>query len=209
MRSRKPFALGLDPALYNPQGLKAVMQEEGGLEAVQHEYARLRREANQRLTRLGRSEFADSKAYRMNKDRFVRLDEIKPGKNYERDLARLTQEAARFVQARASSASGQRGIRREALDTLHENGVKWVNTKNFKQFTQMMEELRAKQLDRTFYSIYAPASDEEPQEDKQERARALKSLFDEWQSNGGTFGEGMKTVDWTNLVGRYDYSWLD
>lgn len=209
MRSRKPFKLGLDPALYNPQGLKAIMQEEGGIEQVQHEYARLRREANQRLTRLGKSEFADSMAYRMNKDRFKRLDEIKPGKNYERELARLTQEAARFVQARASSASGQRGIRREALDTLSDHGIKWVNTKNFKKFTEMMEELRAKQHDRVFYSIYAVGGDDEPIEDKQERSRALKALFVEWTKNGGAFKEQMSTVDWTNIVGRYDYSWLD
>lgn len=205
MRSRKPFALGLDPSMYNPLGLKAIMREEGGIERVQHEYARLRREANQRLTRLGKSEFRDSLAYRMNKDKFVRLDQIKS----ERDLARLTQDAAQFVQARASSASGQRGIRREAIETLHDNGVKWVNTKNFKQFTDMMEELRAKQLDTVFYSIYAPQGDEEAQEDKKERADALKRLFDEWTSNGGSFGNGKSAVDWSDLVGRYDYSWLD
>lgn len=205
MRSRKPFALGLDPSMYNPLGLKAIMQEEGGVERVQHEYARLRREANQRLTRLGKSEFSDSLAYRMNKDKFVRLDQIRS----ERDLARLVQDAAQFVQARASSASGQRGIRREAIDTLHDNEVKWVNTKNFKQFTEMMEELRAKQLDTVFYSIYAPQGDEEAQEDKKERADALKRLFDEWTSNGGSFGNGKSSVDWTDLVGRYDYSWLD
>jgi hypothetical protein len=182
MRERKPFRLGLDPALYNPEGLKAVM-EESGVDAVAREYSRLRREATQRLTRLGRSEFADSKAYTENKNRFVRLDQIDlETKAGQRRLARLTQEAARFVTARGSSASGLRAIRREAIDKLHDDEYKWVNTKNFKKFTEFMDDLRAEASDKLFYAKHPRG--EIPLAAKKERARELKKLFDFWLKNG-------------------------
>lgn len=182
MRERKPFRLGLDPALYNPEGLKAVM-DESGVDKVAKEYARLRREATQRLTRLGKSEFADSKAYTENKDRFVRLDQIDlETKAGQRKLARLTQEAARFVTARGSSASGLRAIRREAIDKLHDDEYKWVNTKNYKKFAEFMEDLRAEASDQLFYAKY-PKGDI-PEASKKERARELKKLFEFWTKNG-------------------------
>ncbi len=174
-RERKPFRLGLDPSAYNPLGFRAYSGQE-----IAHEYARLRREAQQRLTRLGKSEFRDSLAYTMNKDRFKRLDEIRS----RRELERLTQEAAQFVTARSSSASGQRGIRRDTIATLKaESGINWVNTKNFKQFTDFMEELRAVGADKIFYSKH-PKSEQEPQESKEVRANALQDLFESYLETG-------------------------
>lgn len=174
-RERAPFKLGLDPAAYNPIGLRSYEPED-----IAHEYARLRREANQRLVRLGRSEFSDSKAYTENVGKFKRLDEIQN----LRELKYLTMEAARFVTARSSSASGQRGIRRDVIATLKtESGINWVNTKNFKAFTDFMEELRAQSADKIFYSKH-PKSENEPEESKSERADALKELFEEYMETG-------------------------
>lgn len=182
MRERKAFRLGLDPALYNPEGLKAVMKE-SGVDVVAHEYSRLRREATQRLTRLGKSEFSDSRTYTDNKNRFVRLDEINlETKEGQRKLARLTQEAARFVTARGSSASGLRAIRREAIDSLHDDEYRWVNTKNYKKFTEFMDDLRAEASDKLFYAKH-PKGDI-PKASKKERSRELKKLFDFWTRNG-------------------------
>lgn len=174
-RERKPFKLGLDPAAYNPIGMRSYEPE-----VIAKEYARLRREAQQRLTRLGRSEFRESRAYTENAGKFKRLDEIKN----LRELKYLTMEAARFVTARGSSASGQRGIRRDVIASLKaQSGIDWVNTKNFKAFTDFMEELRAQAADKIFYSKH-PKSKDEPEESKQERADALQDLFETYMETG-------------------------
>lgn len=171
-RERKPFRLGLDPAIYNPTGLQAYVEDKG-INALKSEYSRLRREAKQRLDRLGRSEFSWTRAYQDNVNRFKRLDQIKD----PRELMRLTQEAARFVTARGSSASGQRGIRRDALDSLHAHGYDFVNTRNFRDFTNFMEDLRASGLDRLFYKSTA---------DREETADPdmLRDMFETYQETG-------------------------
>lgn len=170
-RERKAFKLGLDPDAYNPVGLKAYSEDE-----LRREYARLRREAEQRLTRLGKSEFRDSDAYVQNAGKFKRLDQI----SSRRELERLTQDASRFVTARASSASGQRGIRRDIINTLHsrdDGAFNWVNTKNFKQFTDFMEELRATGQDKIFYLT---SSDSQGELD----ADSIKELFEDYVETG-------------------------
>lgn len=172
MRERKPFRLGLNPAIYNPTGLQAYV-EDNGIGALKSEYSRLRREAKQRLDRLGRSEFNWTSAYRDNVNRFKRLDQIKD----PRELMRLTQEAARFVTARGSSASGQRGIRRDALDTLHAHGYGFVNSRNFRDFTNFMEDLRAAGLDRLFYKTTTDRGEIADPE-------TLQDMFETYQETG-------------------------
>ena len=170
-RERKAFKLGLDPAAYNPVGLKAYSEDD-----IRKEYARLRREAEQRLTRLGKSEFRESEAYTQNVGRFKRLADIKD----RRTLERLTQEAARFVTARSSSASGQRGIRRDVISSLHarsDGAFDWVNTKNYKKFTEFMEELRATGQDKLFY---LSSSDSQGEMD----ADSIKELFEDFVETG-------------------------
>lgn len=174
MRERKPFKLNLDPSAYNPLGFKAYTEDE-----IRREYARLRREAEQRLIRLGKSEFRDSAAYRQNAGKFKRLDQI----HDRRTLERLTQEAARFVTARGSSASGQRGIRRDVINTLHASGYKFVNTKNFKKFTEFMDTIKAKGLDKIYYELKDEMGDEFD-EDEALAPAVIKDLFDDFLENG-------------------------
>lgn len=153
-RSRAPFELGLDPAAYNPTGLKSYSTAE-----LKSEYSRLRREAEDRLRKLGRSEFRDSEAYRRNAGQFPNLKTIGDDR---RALERKLIDAQRFVMSKASSASGQRETRREAISTLKAHGYTWVNTKNFKDFTDYMEELRAKGATEEFYrtSVGAEETDD-------------------------------------------------
>lgn len=170
-RTRKPFELGLNPAAYNPVGLRAY-----DTETVQHEYARLRREANDRLRKLGKSEFADSKAYTQNVGRFKPISEIKD----RTELDRLTQEAAQFVLARSSSASGQRGIRRDIIASLKARKINFVNTKNFRQFTDMMDEIRESGEVTWKYNPDAAKDDST----KKLSPRQLEQLFEAYLSRG-------------------------
>lgn len=168
-RSRKPFELGLDPAAYNPVGLRAYSDEE-----VKKEYARLRREANDRLRKLGNSEFSESQAYTENVGKFKTIANIRN----RRELDRLTQEAARFVTAKSSSASGQREIRALKIESLHAHGYSWVNTKNYNDFVEFMESMRATGLDKIFYSK------KRGPRDRRSAARSAdtqRAMFEQWQ----------------------------
>lgn len=169
-RSRKPFQLGFDVAAYNPIGLRNVPTAD-----LTREYARLRREATERLRKLGQSEFKTSTTYLYNKDRFLRVRDV-PNR---RTLERLVQEAARFVTARGSSASGLRGIRRDQINTLHAHGYTWINTKNFEQFTQFMEHLRSSHNE---FAFYRPSADPEEHRDQ---VREMKEAFEEWRQQAG------------------------
>ena len=171
-RSRKPFALGLDPSAYNPLGLR-----EYSTDVLMAEYARLRREATERLRKLGAGEFRESETYRRNKDKFKTVRSI----TSRRELERLTQEAAQFVTARGSSASGLRAIRREAIESLHRSGYTWVNTRNFRQFGEFMEYLRSNAAEyATFYeSLRAGGRDMQRPLTRDER-RSRKEMVEEW-----------------------------
>lgn len=172
-RQRKPFEFGLDVASYNPQGLRHYTEAE-----LKKEYARVRREATERLRKLGQSEFKESKAYRENIGKFKPIKEV----GSRRELERLLQEGARFVTAKSSSASGQREIRKNAIDTLHAHGYNWVNTKNYSKFVEFMEQARATGLDRLFYQREkgTPGRGE-----KRRAANDQREMFEQWQEANG------------------------
>lgn len=174
-RSRKPFKLGLDPAAYNPTGLKIYSDEE-----LMGEYARLRREATERLRKLGQGEFRSSRSYQENKDRFVKVKDI----DNRRQLERLVQDAARFVTAKGSSASGLRAIRREAIQSLHQSGYGWVNTKNYNDFVEFMTWLRGNAAEyATFYeSLRSTGTVGAGKLDRSEKIKR-REMFEDWLAN--------------------------
>ena len=105
---------------------------------MRSEYSRLRKIANKRLSALGRSRFSGTQAYILNVGKYVTLDKIKS----ERDLMYRLQDLAKFVTAKSGSVSGQYEMRRNALESLMERGLHFVNEKNFEMFGQFMEEAR-------------------------------------------------------------------
>lgn len=169
-RERPPFPLGLDPAAYNPTGLKAYSFSE-----LQTEYKRLYQEVRSRLRGLGRSpEWSQTQAYTENRGKFTQPRYV----TNERDLRYLVQEAARFVTARGSSVQGLRAIRKEAIQTLHLHGYDWVNTKNFRDWADFMEQLRADQEDNLYYGDPSSAKD------KKADVEALHQAFIDYMGGG-------------------------
>lgn len=108
------------------------------LKEMRSEYSRLRKIANKRLSALGRSKFSNTQAYLLNVGKYVTLDKIKT----ERDLMYRLHDLAKFVTAKSGSVTGQYEIRRNALESLRERGIDFVNEKNFELFGQFMEEAR-------------------------------------------------------------------
>lgn len=175
-RQRKPFQPGLDPAAYNPIGLRAYSTEQ-----LKAEYARIRPEAKARVDLLGRSKTArQSAAYRSNVGQYPTPKQI--GDDRQALIHKITQ-AAQFVSAKSSTPKGQRDIRKKQVTSLHRNaGYDWVNESNFDEFTEFMEWLDARGEKGLFYQLLR-ASDEEDPESVEEAGEEMQEAFERWKQN--------------------------
>ena len=162
------FILGLDPAAYNPTGLRAYDDAD-----LQHEYARIRREANQRLSRLGESEFSEAQIYKDNIDKFIPVKQISD----RRELERLIIQGERFLMAKGSSASGQREIRRNAIEGLKDMGISFVNTKNYGAFSRFMADLKSNKIEGAKYVV----GEKDEYGKFSVKEEKLEELFNDWQ----------------------------
>ena len=177
-RQRKPAKLGLDPASYNPVGLRAYSMDE-----LKHEYASLRREATERVRSLGRSkQWSQTQAYRSNVGQYPTLAQIG---NDRRALERKIIRAQRFVSAKASSPSGLRDIQRKQLESLHRNaGYDWVNSSNAQSFYEFLNWLDARGEKNLFYELLR-ASDEEDPEEIEHAGDEMEEAFNRWLEGQG------------------------
>lgn len=125
------------PELYYPEALRSGVLTP---QEMKSHYNYLRNVANKRLQSFAGSEFEDAQSYIKNVGKFVPLSQI----NNERELMFKLYEVSKFVRARSSSVTGLKQIRREAIETLHDKGITWVNPGNYKQFAEYMEYMRTK-----------------------------------------------------------------
>ena len=140
MPRRDKFSFKFSDEWYTVQGAETALHgDKSNLKAMKEEYTRMRDVAQKRLKRLGES-FSESKAYREHSDGFSKISEIDP-----RDLPKAFSDVAKFLKAKASSASGQRDIRRKTIETWQEQGLN-LNQKNYDRAIRILEELRKRKL---------------------------------------------------------------
>lgn len=101
---------------------------------LRQEYSRLRSVANKRIDRLLKSEFSDSEAAQQNDGKFVTLSEIKD----LHELAAKVNEVVRFLNAKSSTVTGQKEIRRQTIKSLSEAGID-IPEKDYAEFGRYME----------------------------------------------------------------------
>lgn len=166
---------------YDPQALNKHDVKE-----LRREYSRLRSIARKRLERLETSEYNETAAYRLNRNKYVPLTQIR-GKTEEdhSELVNKLSALADFVTARSSTVSGQRSIEKERIETLHEHGYTFVNKGNLREFGEFMQFLKARYP-------HVPSADETELRAlfkgyKVIRAQAINAeqvqlIFDRWQN---------------------------
>ena len=133
---------------YDNYYIEALKSGSLTLKEMRSEYSRLRKIANSRLAALGRSRFSGTQAYILNVGKYVTLANIET----ERDLMYKLHDLAKFVTAKSGSVSGQYEIRRNALKSLRDRGIYFVNEKNFELFGQYMEESRVRGIAKIYGS---------------------------------------------------------
>lgn len=197
--ARKLFRLGLDPASYNPVGLRSYSTE-----ALQEEYKRIQTEARARLDSLRKSEYGrGSEIYQRNKGRYPALSKIQD----RRQLERAIQEGARFVQSEASTAAGQQAIAKKQLESLADSGYGWLKRPMLKAWGAFMSWLGSIGGREAFYR---KSQEEDPEDDADEDAgedisdETRKQAFYNWAEENGylTFetvtrrGKGVEKEVW-------------
>lgn len=110
------------------------------LKAMKAEYTRMRDIAQKRIKRLGKSEFAESKAFTRHPEGFQKLREMDP-----RDFAKAYSELSKFVNAKASTVTGQRSIKQKTIETWQQQGLN-LNSKNYDKTIKILEELRKRKM---------------------------------------------------------------
>lgn len=131
--------------VYNPAFVADKYEEDLGLidrAAIRADYSSMRKLANKRLKRFEGTQWAKSAIYKFNKNRFKRLDQI----NNPEELAHLLVEVKDFLENPLSTVTGQRSRIKDTIETLHERGYIFVNTKNFSEFAMFMDRMRALNL---------------------------------------------------------------
>ena len=122
---------------YYPEALKS-----GSLSVAEmrKQYTYFRDIAMKRLSRLGVSEFADSQSYLKNIKQFKPLRQIESQQELEKRLYTVQ----KFLRSKGSTISGQKAIRKKAVEAAQEKGLDFINESNIADFGQYMDYLRAK-----------------------------------------------------------------
>lgn len=109
---------------------------------IRSAYVKMRKAANQRLTRMEKAGLGTMGSYRFPKVRDLS----------ERQMAEQLAEASRYMRDPRHTIPGERLFINDELRKLHKDGYKWVNEDNFYAFTEFMEDLREQYGNKAFDS---------------------------------------------------------
>lgn len=114
-----------------------------GKGAVQHAYAKMRKAANQRLTRMEKAGLGTYGSYRFPKVRDLS----------EKEMREALAEASRYMRDPRHTVPGERKFMRDELQKLREEyGYDWINESNFYDFVNFMDDLREQYGNKAFDS---------------------------------------------------------
>lgn len=110
---------------------------------IRSAYIKLRKAANQRLTRMEKAGLGTKGAWR-----FPKVKDLS-----EKQMAEQLAEASRYMRDPRHTVPGERKFMRDELRILHkEYGYNWINESNFYDFTDFMDDLREQYGSKAFDS---------------------------------------------------------
>lgn len=123
--------------LYFPFQIRDMQPSE-----IRSAYVKLRKAANQRLTRMEKAGLGTMGSYR-----FPKVKDLS-----ENQMAKELAEASRYMRDPRHTIPGERRFINDELQKLHDDGYEWINKDNFYKFTEFMEDLREKYGNKAFDS---------------------------------------------------------
>lgn len=168
LRSDPYNALKYDYTLYQMEETVKEMPD------PRAEYERLRHQIDIRMRRFERSGLTDTSIYAEHKNVFEDVNTLNNSEVYER-----IPEMARFLTDARSTVTGYREAERKAVRTLRDQGLSFVNKKNYRDFTDFMEWARASKTADLFYTVMkAPKTGDT--EELELDLKELKGAFRSW-----------------------------
>ncbi|MBO5507390.1 MAG: hypothetical protein J6A00_06470 [Bacteroides sp.] len=168
LRSDPYKALKYDYTLYQMEETAKAIPD------ARSEYERLRHQIDIRLRRFERSGLTDTAIYAEHKNVFEDVNTLNNSEVYER-----IPEMARFLTDVRSTVTGYRETERKAVRTLRDQGLTFVNKKNYKDFTDFMEWARSSKTADLFYTVMkAPKTGDT--EERELDLKQLKEAFRSW-----------------------------
>lgn len=110
---------------------------------IRSAYIKLRKAANQRLTRMERAGLGTKGSWR-----FPKVKDLS-----EKQMEKALAEASRYMRDPRHTVPGERKFMRDELQKLHEEyGYDWINESNFYDFVDFMDDLREQYGNKAFDS---------------------------------------------------------
>lgn len=111
--------------------------------AVRQAYIKMRKAANQRLTRMERAGLGTKGSYR-----FPKVKDLS-----EKEMRKELAEASRYMRDPRHTVPGERRFMQNELQKLREEyGYDWINESNFYEFVDFMDDLREQYGNKAFDS---------------------------------------------------------
>jgi len=107
-------------------------------EQLRDEYKRMAKQAKRQITAIKKSPFKDNKIVE-GKD-FLSQN---PDNMTKSDLAHNLSTLDSFLSSKLSTVTGLREQRKLSIERLHDRGYNFINTRNYKAFGELMDDMRA------------------------------------------------------------------
>lgn len=151
-------------------------------EQLKEMYQKDRKTIQDRLYKMGKTEFAQSKTFRKYKNKMPKVRELKT----KEDMAAAFYDADRLIRSGFTTMERQRRQKALVLEGLHANNFDFVTEENYWDFYNFMEWYEDEKLK----PVYGSPTDEALQTYLDQVARGadpevIKRIFEDWQANGG------------------------
>lgn len=137
--------LKYDYDAYRPDILANMPYDE-----IAKEYNRLEKRANRSLNAMSKTKYKNTETYLYNAGKYPDVSNIKS----KTELAYRLSDLARFVTRKTSTLSGLREQEKKTIQTLHERGYTFVNSRNYQKFVDFMDTMRTVYKNIQFDSEY-------------------------------------------------------
>lgn len=107
-------------------------------EQLRDEYKRMAKQAKRQITAIKKSPFKDNKI--VEGKEFLSQN---PDNMTKSDLAHNLSTLDSFLSSKLSTVTGLREQRKLSIERLHDRGYNFINTRNYKAFGELMDDMRA------------------------------------------------------------------
>lgn len=142
------------------------------------EYRKIRNAALNRIRKLERAGYGDTETVQ----RARRVFEAQPRNLTQDEAAQRLPDAARFITAARGTVGGMREIERKTANTFRDRGLKFVNRRNVRQFTEFLEWLSTSKVNELFGSeqVAERAPREGYKEKRGVKVKDIQQMFQMW-----------------------------